>query len=255
MRIIHKEDLNIIQCHDERFYEHIETGTYWPSATTILDVYPRGYGYIQWLKNMGSNADKIMREAGEKGTRIHDAIESFFKGKELKWHSKEKENFTLDEWKMLLRFFEFYETYKPNPLALEISMVSPKLGIGGTLDLVCTLEGYPDDVFYIDWKSGNGIYKSHKLQASAYQQLWNETQSRKITRLGCLHLKAMTRGADKSGKKIQGAGWKFDEVEDSEHCWKLFKHTQAVWKEENPNPKPKNLVFPDRISRKGKGER
>lgn len=251
MKIVHNKDNKQITFLDERFYFDTKTETYHPSATTILDVYPKGYGYIQWLKDMGSNADEVMRRAGDQGTKIHEAIDSFFKGKELKWVEKEKENYTLDEWKMLLRFFDFYETHKPNPIALEISLVSPKLGFGGTLDLICTLPAFPDDIWYIDWKSGGAIYKSHKIQASAYQALWNSKKKQKITRLGCLHLRAATRGSDKTGKKIQGGGWKLDEVIDPEHNYKLFKHTQVIWKEENPKPKPKNVVYPDRISMKG----
>ncbi len=252
MKIIHKEKLKQITFLDERFYFDKKTESYHPSATTILDVYPRGYGYIQWLKDLGSNADEVMKRAGDKGTKIHEAIEDFFKGKELKWTEKEKENYTLDEWMMLLRFFDFYETYKPNPLALEISLVSPKLGFGGTLDLVCTLPAYPKDIWYIDWKSGGGIYKSHKIQGASYWELWNSQEEQKITRAGCLHLRAATRGPDKTGKKIQGKGWKIDEIEDQKACYRLFGHAQAIWKEENPNPKPKNIVYPDRISMKGK---
>jgi len=247
MKVTHDKDLKQITFLDERYYFSNKTGTYHPSSTTYLDVYPKGYGYIQWLKDMGSNASDVMKRAGDQGTIIHDAIESFFRGEELKWTDEEKENYTLDEWMMLLRFFDFYETFKPEPIAVEKSLVSPELDFGGTLDLVCTLPDFPDDVWYIDWKSGGAIYKTHKIQASSYQVLWNSQKKQKITRLGCLHLRASTRGADKTGKKIQGEGWKLDEVENPEHEFKLFKHAQAIWKEENPNPKPKNMVYPDRI--------
>ena len=153
---------------------------------------------------------------------------------------------------MLLRFFDFYKTYKPNPLALEISLVSPKLGFGGTLDLVCTLPSTPGEVWYIDWKSGAAIYKTHKIQGASYRELWNSQEGQKITRAGCLHLRASTRGSDKTGKQIQGKGWKLDEIDDQEHHFKLFRHAQAIWREENPNPKPKNVVYPDRIKMKTK---
>jgi hypothetical protein len=252
MKVIHNEDNKQITFLDERFYFDDKTGTYWPSSTTILDAYPKGYGYIQWLKNLGSNVDRVIKEAGDRGTKIHDAIESFLKGKELKWYEGEKENFDLDEWQMILRFYDFYKTFKPVPIAVEISLVSPKLGFGGTLDLVCTIPSFPDDIWLLDWKSGSAIYKSHKLQIASYQQLWNSQQSKKITRMGCFHLRAMTRGADKSGKKIQGENWKVDEVEDPKHDFKLFQHTQALWNEENPNPKPKDMVYPDRIKMKVK---
>jgi len=248
MKVVHDKDLKQITFLDERYYYDKKTESYHPSATTILDVYPKGYGYIQWLKDLGSNADEVLKRAGDQGTKIHEAIESFFKGEELKWV---EEKFTLDEWLMLMKFYDFYTTYKPKPKALEISKVSPKLGFGGTLDLICSLPDFPNDLWYIDWKSGGGIYKTHKIQASAYMKLWNKLEPNKITRIGCMHLRANTRGADKTGKKIQGEGWKLDEVENPDDYYKLFKHAQAIWKEENPNPKPKNIIYPDSISMKG----
>lgn len=123
-------------------------------------------------------------------------------------------------------------------------MVSSELGFGGTLDLVCKLNG---EIWYIDYKSGNSIYKSNKIQGVAYQKLWNSKADEKITKVACLHLKGTTRGADKTGKTIQGEGWKLEETQEPDHLYKLFEHAQAIWKEENPNPKPKNKVYPDRL--------
>lgn len=248
MKIVHNKENKQITFLDERYYFDNKTGTYHPGATTILEVYPKGFGFNQWLKDSGNGADQIVKRAQEKGTKIHDAIEAFFSGKELKWYEKEKENYALDEWLMILKFFDFYKTFKPKVIAVEPSLVSPKLGFGGTLDFVCILPIFPEDIWYIDWKSGGAIYKSNKIQGASYQKLWNSMSDKKITRVGCLHLRANTRGPDKSGKKVQGKGWKLDEVEDPEKEFRLFLHAQAIWREENPNPKPKNMVYPDRIN-------
>lgn len=249
MKIVHNEENKQITFLDERYYFDEENGTYHPSATTILDVYPKGYGYIQWLKDLGSNADQVVKRAQDQGSTIHLAIENFLNGNEIKWTEGERENYTLDEWLMILRFYDFYKTYKPVILAVEPSLVSPELDFGGTLDLVCTLSGFPEDIFYIDWKSGGAIYKSNHIQAAAYVKLWNSMRNEKITRAGCMHLRAKTRGASKG--KIQGEGWKLDEVENIDKEYKLFLHAQAIWKEENPNPSPKYNIYPDRISMKG----
>ena len=251
MKIVHNQDNHQITFLDERYYFDNKNGEYYPSATTILDVYPKGFGFQQWLKDLGSNADQVLKRAQEQGTNIHNAIEGFLNGEEIKWYEKEKQNYTIEEWLMILKFYDFYKTFKPKPLAVEPSLVSHELGFGGTLDLVCTLPDFPDDIWYIDWKSGGAIYKTNKIQAAAYQELWNSLEKKKITRLGCFHLKARTRGPDKSGKCIQGEGWKLEEVDDPKRYFKLFKHTQVIWKEENPNPKPKNLIYPDRIRAKG----
>jgi hypothetical protein len=250
MKVIHDKEIKTITFLDERFYQSPDTGSWYPSNTTILDVYPKGYGYIQWLKDLGSNADQVMKRAGEQGTHIHDAIESYLKGKELIWKDDDKEepNYTLEEWMMILKFVDFYNTYKPETIAIEAPLVSDTLGFGSRLDYICRLPAFPDDVWYIDWKSGGGIYKSHEIQASACQEIWNEKEEIKVTRTGLLHLDASTRGADKTGKTIQGLGWKLVEVQDQPKTYELFKHALAIWKEENPNPLPKNMIYPDRVS-------
>jgi len=250
MKIIHNKENDQITFLDERYYFDKKTGLYQPSVTTYLDIYPRGYGFMQWLKDVGSNADEILKRSQEQGSHIHEAIALFLNGEELKWTEDEKENYTLDEWLMILKFVEFYKTYKPETIAVEVSLVDSELGFGGTLDYVCKIK---DQVWYIDWKSGNYLYKTNKIQGAAYQKLWNKLNKVKIERLGCMHLKARTRGADKSGKNIQGEGWKLEEITDSDHLYKLFEHAQAIWREENPNPKPKNMVYPDRVSIKKNG--
>ena len=244
MKIIHNKDNKQITFLDERFYFSEETGNYHPSVTSILNVYPKGFGYEQWLRDLGSNTAEVLKRAQEQGSNIHDAIDKLTKGEKLEWVTDEKDNYTLPEWLMILKFYDFYKEFKPEIISSEESLVSEKLGFGGTLDLVCKIN---DEVWYIDYKSGKAIYKTHKMQGSAYQKLWNEQRKEKITRIGCLHLQAMTRGADKSGKNIQGLGWKLDEAKDVDNLWNLFKHSHAIWTEENPNAKPKNIEYPDNI--------
>jgi len=248
MKIIHNKDNKQITFLDERFYFNKKSGKYHPSVTTILDVYPKGYGYIRWLKDLGSNADEVLKRAQEQGSNIHDAIDQLNKGEKLEWVTKEKENYTLVEWLMILKYADFFKTFKPKVIASEISMVSDELEIGGTLDLVCkiNIDDYKD-VWYMDYKSGRSIWKTNKIQGATYKELWNSQRKEQITRVGCMHLRALTRGPDKTGKKIQGEGWKIDEAENTEKLYKLFEHSHAIWKEENPYAKPKNVVYPDEI--------
>jgi len=246
MKIVHKPNLKQITFLDERFYFDNKTESYFPSATTVLDVYPKGFGFTQWLKDLGANSDEVVKRAQDQGTKIHNAIEQFLQGGDVTWTDGEHENFTLDEWMMILKFYDFYLINKPETISVEESLVDPELGFGGTLDYVCKIKG---EVWYIDWKSGSAIYKTNKIQASAYQKLWNKQKEEKITRLGCMHLRAQTRGEDKTGKQIQGEGWKLDEITDPDHLYKLFEYSKAIWSEENPNPKPKNLIYPDRIKK------
>jgi len=246
MKILHDIPNKQINFLDERFYTR-DNVHFFPSVTTVLDVYPKGYGYIQWLKDLGSNAEQVMKRAGEQGTAVHNAIDKYLNGEELIWSNDLGEaRYTIDVWLMILKFVEFWTTYKPELIVNEQNYVSEILGFGGTMDLVCRINNV---VWLIDYKSGNGIYKSFEFQLAAYEKLWTELSPEiKIQRRGVMHLRATTRGADKSGKTIQGKGWKLHEFDHThEGAFNIFKHAQALWREENPNPVPKNMIYPDRI--------
>jgi hypothetical protein len=126
----------------------------------------------------------------------------------------------------------------------EFALCSDKLEFGGTVDFVGKIG---KTVYLIDWKSSNAIHKTHELQVAAYALLWNEINSKyKIEKTAILWLNASTRGEDKQGKKIQGQGWqlKDDFGRTWKDAYKVFEHVHAVWKEENENYKPKNLIYP-----------
>lgn len=275
MKIFHNSDNKRIDCLDERFYTK-DGETFYPSVTTVLNVYPKGYGFEKWLKENGDEADNILVEAGEQGSRVHDGIDRIIKGEEVTWYStlvdtyqlrtieshvqfiedknngqlskylKTIEHFTLLEWQMLLRFKEFCSQAEPEFEANEMNLIIDELKLGGTLDIVCKIKG---ERWLIDAKTSNSIHKTHELQLAAYATMWNIAfPEHQIDRVGILWLKAQTRGEDKKGKNYQGAGWQLKEFEKSyEENWKLFEHVRAIWDEENPNYKPKNLIYPDRI--------
>lgn len=237
-----------IQCLDERFYLSDDGVTYFPSVTTVLEAYFRGYGFYQWLKDVGNNADEVMRRAGESGTRVHNAIDLILKGQSVEWRvENENLNYTLEEWQMLCKFMEFWERENPEVIAFEQNLVSDKHRIGGTTDLICRIKG---EVWLIDYKTSNYIHKSHELQLSAYATMWNEKHE-PIQRAGILWLKAATRGEDKKGKTIQGAGWQLKEFDRHyTDAFKIFQATQIIWVEENPNFRPKNLIYPMQLELK-----
>jgi len=253
MKIVHNKDIKQITFLDERFYTR-DDKSFFPSSTTILDVWPKGYGYIAWLKSFGVDADRVLDEAGRQGTKIHDAIDEYIKYNEVRWADDVgKAIYTAPEWMMIMRFRDFWKTYKPTVLAHEFSMLSEKLGFGGTLDLVCEIKNVPgfEGIWLIDYKSSNGVYKSHELQIASYSMLWNEIEpKRKIQKTGIMWLKSKTRGPDKTLKQLQGDGWSLKEPERPyEEGYKYFEYAKAIWYDENRNYKPKNLIYPDRINR------
>lgn len=250
MKSIISEDglqLNIL---DERFYlSPTNEDTYYPSVTTVLDTYPKGYGFTNWLKQVGYNADTIVQKAAETGTNVHNAIENINNGAKVRWFTEEgKELYTLEEWQMILKYKDFLEVFKPKIIHAEQQIVSDNLKRGGTIDLICEIDG---EKWLIDFKSSNAVYQSYYLQIAAYKEMYEEKTGEKIDRWGILWLKSKTRGQDKKGKKIQGKGWQIKESKRTyEEDIEALNACRLLWDMENPNYKPKNIVYPTEIQYK-----
>jgi hypothetical protein len=230
-----------IEFLDERFYR-IADDVYYPSVTTILDVYPKGPNFTQWLKDVGNQAKIIAERAAESGIKVHNAIEKLVAGHEITWDGK---TYSESEWQGILRFLDFYQNFHPNIIACEFIVVSHKYKYAGTADLVCKIN---NDTWLIDFKFGNAVYPTYFFQIAAYKNAVEEISGKKIDKIGILHLKAETRGRDRSGKIMQGAGWKLIEPDKSyDHLLKIFLSVLGIYNEENPESKPKNRIYPSII--------
>lgn len=236
MKVIETRDT--IDFLDERFYVvDEEKQIFYPSVTHVLSVIDKGFGFNQWLQDVGANAKFIAERAAESGTKIHNAIETLISGEEIQWDDKA---YNLEEWLGILKFKEFYETFKPEILACEARVISNKFKYAGRIDIVCKLQGF---VWIIDIKTGNGLYDSHDLQIASYRSAWNEQSDIKADKQGILWLKALTRGPVKD--KIQGKGWQLKEPKRPyEDLFKVFKSALDIYYFQNPNAMPKNIQYP-----------
>ena len=225
------EQINFL---DSRFYK-TENGDYYPSVTTVLGFYPKNKFFESWLKDVGHNSDIIVRRASEEGTQVHDAIERFLKGEEIIWVDENKRaNYSLEVWKMILKFSDFWNTCKPELIASEIHLLSHEHKYAGTCDLVVKID---DKVWLLDTKTSNSLHTSHNLQLSAYANAWNEHSDVKIEESGILWLKS----SKKKGKegKLQGHGWEVVQPEKSlEDYFTMFKNIYDIYVLENPDQKP-----------------
>lgn len=226
---------------DERFYL-VREGTYYPSVTHILDVYPKGPAFQQWLKDVGNEAKTIANRAAESGSKVHKGIEDLIEGAELTWN----ENlWNEEEWKGLLKFKDFYDQYKPRIITNEYLTYSDTYKYAGTTDLVCEIG---KDRWIVDFKFSNAVYESYFLQLLAYKLAWEQQNPEyPIDRVGILHLKAQTRGRGKSDV-MQGEGWKLIESEDSfDTLKKIWLSVLDIYYYQNPDPRPKNVIYPSLI--------
>lgn len=226
---------------DARYYTR-DYEKWYPGVTTILNVLSKGKQFEQWLKSNGFNADVLTREAMERGSRVHQAIQDLLQGKELFFGTNEQgAYYSREEWVMINRFYDFFTEFKPVTVEVEKVLVSDELQFGSQLDYVCMLR---EERWLIDHKTGS-LYDTAYMQTASYKYLWDEFfPNEPIQRVGILHLDSMHRGRDKSGKEIQGQGWKLIEVTDIERHWEDFKHLQAIWQRQNPDYKPFNVSYP-----------
>ena len=227
---------------DQRFYRR--NGEYYPSVTSVLNYFPKNHFFQTWLKDVGHNADVIASKAAGEGTQVHNAIESFLKGNEIQWINEYGEaQYNLDVWKMILKFADFWNTYKPELITTEYHLFSDAHKYAGTADLVIKIN---NQLWLVDIKTSNSLHTSHNLQLAAYAMAWNETHDSLIERTGILWLKASTRGEGK-GDNIQGKGWQLKAIDDIGTNFAMFKNVYELYKLENPDFKPMTELLPTSV--------
>lgn len=231
--IEYAEDNKQINVLDSRFYRR--NGKYYPSVTSILNFFPKNQFFHSWLKDVGHNSDIIAAKAAGEGTQVHNAVEAFLNGEEITWIDEwGNAKYSLDVWKMILKFADFWNTHKPELVATEYHLFSDEHEYAGTADLIVRFQG---SLWLMDLKTSNSLHTAYDLQLSAYAVAWNETHNEKITHTGLLWVKANTRSEGKNGK-IQGKGWELKVISDIETNFKMFKNIQEIYKLENPDSKP-----------------
>ena len=235
----YKEGDKQVNVLDSRFYRRDEK--YYPSVTSILNYFPKNQFFHSWLKDVGHNSDIIANKAANEGTQVHNAVEAFLNGEEIQWLDENgSAKYSMDVWKMILKFADFWNTHKPELVAAEYHLFSDEYEYAGTADLIVRWMG---NLWLLDVKTSNSLHTSYDLQLAAYATAWNETHNEKVTHTGILWLKANTRGEGK-GDKIQGKGWEVKFISDIENNFKMFKNIQEIYKLENPNFKPATEILP-----------
>tara|TARA_R100000697_G_scaffold121895_2_gene150075 strand:+ start:1 stop:783 length:783 start_codon:yes stop_codon:yes gene_type:complete len=240
-RLDFNPELKQINFLDRRVYKRSE-GVYYPSVTTILQYMPKNKFFESWLKDVGHNADLIMKRAGKQGTQVHEACEKLILGEEVSWMDEYgNARYSQIVWEMILKFYEFWNTYKPELISSEEFVWSDKHKYAGTADIVCKLN---NETWLLDIKTSNSIHKSYDLQLASYATALEESRGIKIDRTGIVWLKAHSRGPAKNGKTMQGKGWKLLEIDEIKKNFKLFEMIYKLYSLENPTVEPIYNSYP-----------
>lgn len=207
----------------ERYYYTFGTDgepIFFPSVTTVLHkVAPENRVLTEWKLRLGKEAaDNYTNESAAYGTFIHGLIEQLvisrrfnleeIKEKLEKYVEKEKLPYGfveshIEEAKAdMVAFAKWMRDYDVRPIAVEVALYSPTMGVAGMIDLVADIREYPvskeeemvtkasDEAgkrkarekygkhiyAIIDFKSGKkGFYDSYAQQLEIYRRMWNET--------------------------------------------------------------------------------
>lgn len=150
--------------------------------------YAKGVRFVKWLKSKSEEeADRILKETGERGDRIHQFIARlpFLQGRADRYTTVlAEDNLTEvklsdDEWDAVLSFQEFWKRHESSLIISEYPIYNLKYGYAGTLDLImrlnkdcgvkiCKCKDYIGKIGLIDIKTGGGIYTSYGAQLAAY---------------------------------------------------------------------------------------
>lgn len=224
---------------DERWYIRESTNEatglpeyeYVPSVTWITSFYPKGIGFENWLKKQGDEAEQIKTLAGEKGSKIHQAVNMLCEGKEVGMDTPvintttgNEEEMTAEEYSAVLSFASWFKETQPKIISSEFVVFGQ--GYAGTVDLLAEING---KLTLIDVKTGQNVYPSHVLQVSAYAKTLDKPCNLAILQLGY-----------RRNKK----GYKYSEVENQ---YSLFLAAKEIWANETKGTTPWKRELPLKI--------
>lgn len=135
------------------------------SVTTILDNTRDKLGLLQWRESKGEQrADTILKIAGFRGTRHHDAIEHFL----TDGTEPVPDLLNTPYWKSSRGFLDRIR----RPLVCEGAVYHP-LRYAGTFDCIAYLEDDDEQPSLLDWKTADSVRNPAKmyeycLQVAAY---------------------------------------------------------------------------------------
>lgn len=235
---------------DERWYlktaKNSETGLpevkAVPSVTWITQSYPKGIGYYKWLSEHGwDEAEAIKTAAGDKGTKVHLAIEDILQGKEVRIDSKyinkssgKEEELTLEECDAVLSFLKWKNENNPQLITFETTVFSDQYNYAGTIDYICKIG---DEFWIIDFKTSQQVWPSHELQLNAYRKALENGENH-IEGLDVTNLKIAILQV---GYRRNKDGFKFTEIEEG---FDMFLTAQKIWKKEHGDEQPKKKDYP-----------
>jgi len=160
-----------------------ETGKYLPRVTHILNIIDKGEGFYNWLKKEGSNADVIMKKAGDIGSGLHNILEKIAKGEKIATGKLKGLN---KKW--TTEFLKWKDANIEKFIESEKTVYSESYI--GTLDSLVLKKDMK--VALLDYKTSGQIYDTVWLQLSAYWKAYELHNPTRIDEAYVLHFSKET---------------------------------------------------------------
>ena len=218
-----------------------------PSSTTVLGIINKPF-LASWRGDVGNElANHKMRRGAELGSVIHDAVHKLINfEKSNTGHELQFEEYTQEEWVQIMRFKEWYDEFKPEILASELTVANYQHLYAGTLDMLCLIQPgtynsgkktpikLAGGIYVGDLKTGKAIDKSANYQTASYASAVKADVRGSFV----LHTNAKTT-----------TKWSVTTREDFdlEEDFGTFLASKRVWDAENPTIKPAQLMMPPKI--------
>lgn len=281
-QVVGEIKLQRVEWFDDRYYycQHPDgrEGRF-PSSTHILGVV-KNHALVRWQMEVGAEeAGRRLREAGDRGTRIHDAIEKYLNGGAVIYNPFNRPQYSpeevaeirqkfnnnvailerQEEYWQVIKFTQWVKEVDPGVVATERMVCSFDYGYAGTLDYLFDIqEGHykiagreplfiKGGLWLADEKSSNDVHESYNLQVASYVKAYEEMfpeLAGKINGALIIHTNAKTRTG------IEGLNTILRTREQIEEDFDHFKDILRVWKWNNPTEKPVIRDFPSIVSLK-----
>ncbi len=224
-----------------------------PSVTWIAGHYPKGIGFYKWLADRGwDEAEAIKAAAGDKGSKVHEAISAILAGQEVRIDSKflnrtigQLEELTFEEVECIKAFIDWKATLESfEPIAWDIVVFSEQHGYAGTIDLIARVNG---ELYIIDFKTSQNVWPEYEMQVSAYRMAVengenaihernpNGTEGKQLNVVG------LKTAILQIGYRRNKCLYKWTEIEDA---FPLFLHAKAIWQHESGSQHPRKVDLP-----------
>ena len=156
--------------------EYVSGGVKYPSVTEVLAVVNKPY-LVPWANRLGRegiDSNAITNRSASIGTLAHALIQGYLTRRRVS-----VEGYHPSHIEPAKNAFQSYMLWagkeKPALEESELSLLSPHLGYGGTIDAVFIIGG---ERVLVDFKTSRSIHKEYFAQLAAYVQLYTLTQGR-----------------------------------------------------------------------------